>query len=47
MKAMEKRIHETKDNIQLSALHFIEEHVKGLHYDTPSGHQKGGRGETC
>ncbi|MDG6991068.1 MAG: ATP-binding protein [Nitrososphaerota archaeon] len=34
VKAVEKRIHETKDKIQLSALHFIEEHVKGLHYDT-------------
>ena len=33
-KAVEKRIRETKDKIQLSALHFIEEHVKGLHYDT-------------
>jgi hypothetical protein len=34
VKAVEKRIHETKDKIQLSALHFIEEHVKGLHYET-------------
>ncbi|MDE1852207.1 MAG: ATP-binding protein [Thaumarchaeota archaeon] len=36
MKAVEKRIRETKDKIQLSALHFIEEHVKGLHYTKTS-----------
>lgn len=33
-KAVQKRILETKDRIQLSALHFIQEHVKGLHYET-------------
>ena len=34
MKAVEKRVRETRDKIQLSALHFIEEHMKGLHYGT-------------
>lgn len=33
-RAVQRRTLETKDRIQLSALHFIQEHVKGLHYET-------------